>query len=82
MDWKDTEPDADGRRLNLRFSPTSVNGFLFGAEPAFPYALGDLGLVVVALSRHVVDALAAGTDVTLGRGRIVVRHQAGRAECR
>ena len=68
MDWKDTEPDADGRRLNLRFSPTSVNGFLFGAEPAFPYALVDLGLVIVALSGHVVDALAAGPGARPDRG--------------
>jgi hypothetical protein len=79
VDWKDAQPDADGR-LDLRFLPTSTNGFLFGAEPAFPFALVDLDLVV--LSEHVVDALAAGTDVTLGRGRIVVRHQAARAECR
>jgi hypothetical protein len=82
VDWKDAQPDADSCRLDLRFSLTSTNGFLFGAEPAFPFALVDLGLVVVALSRHVVDALAAGIDVTLGRGRIVVRHQATRAECR
>jgi hypothetical protein len=78
VDWQDAQPDADGR-LDLR---SSTNGFLFGAEPGFPFALVDLGLVVVALSGHVVDALAAGTDVTLGRGRIVVRHQATRAECR
>jgi len=35
VDWKDAQPDADSRRLDLRFSPTSINGFLFGAEPAF-----------------------------------------------
>jgi AraC-like DNA-binding protein len=28
-------------RLDLRFSPTSTNGFLFGAEPAFPFTLVD-----------------------------------------
>ena len=69
MDWKDAEPDADNRRLDLRFSPTSTDGFLFGAEPAFPFALVDLGLVIVALSGHVVDALAAGADVALDHAR-------------
>jgi len=69
VDWKDAEPDAYNRRLDLRFSPTSTDGFLFGAEPAFPFALVDLGLVVVALSRHVVDALAAGADVALDHAR-------------
>jgi len=61
VDWKGAQSDAGSRRLDLHFSPTSTNGFLFGAEPAFPFALVDLGLVVVALSRHVVDALVTGT---------------------
>jgi hypothetical protein len=65
VDWQDAEPDADSRRLDLRFSPASSDGFLLGAKPAFPFARVDLGLVVVALSRHVVDALAAGADVAL-----------------
>jgi hypothetical protein len=43
VDWKDAQPDADSCRLDLRFSPTSTNGFLFGAETAFPFALVDLG---------------------------------------
>jgi hypothetical protein len=36
---------------------------LFGAEPAFPFGLVDLGLVVVALSRHAVVALASDCEV-------------------
>src|SRR5262249_30360067 len=60
---------ADCSRLDLCFSPTSINGFLLGTEPAFPSALVDLGLVVVALSRHMVDALAAGADVALDHAR-------------
>jgi len=35
VDWKDAQPDADGRCLDLRFSPTSINGFVFGVERAF-----------------------------------------------
>jgi len=49
VDWKDAQPDADSRRLDLRFSPTT-NGFLFGAEPAFPFAVVDLGRVLRASS--------------------------------
>jgi hypothetical protein len=41
------------------------DGFLLCGEPASSLKPIDQGLVVVALSRHVVDALAAGTDVTL-----------------
>ena len=52
-------------KLEHRFSPTGTDGILLGAEPAFPFALVDLGVVVVALSRHVIDALARGVDVAL-----------------
>ena len=34
------------------------DGFRFSAEPTFPFAPVDSGLIVAALSRHVVDALA------------------------
>src|SRR5215471_8184552 len=61
--------------LDLRFSPARAEGFLLGAEPAFPFAQVDDGLVVVALSRHVVDALAAGADVALNHapGSLLLR---------
>src|SRR5262245_18886123 len=53
--------------LDLRSSATGSEGFLLAAEPALPFAQVDSGLVVVVLSRHVVDALAAGADVALDR---------------
>ena len=52
-------------KLDLRFSPTGTDRFLLGAEPAFPFDDADFGCVVVALSRHMLDALATGTDVAL-----------------
>jgi hypothetical protein len=47
------------------FSPPGADGFFLGAQPAFAFALVDLNLVVVPLSRHVVDVLAARTDGAL-----------------
>src|SRR5215471_14541180 len=66
-------------RRDLRFSPNSTGGFLFGADPAFPSALVDLGLVVVALSRHVVDALALELMLPLTKHFSSSAPQRGRA---
>src|SRR5215468_4611343 len=52
--------------LDLRSSATGSDGFLLAAEPAFPFARVDSGLVAVVLS-WLADALAAGADVALDR---------------
>ena len=57
--------DGEPTKLDFRFSPTGTYGLLLAAEPALTLALINLGLVIVTLSRHVVDVLAFGVDVAL-----------------
>ena len=81
------EWDGDASGAVLGFAPAVGEGFGFGAEPAFAVGGGDLGELVAAAVREVVDFLVVVADVAFdgaagGFSGAAVRAGAGRVDGR